>query len=46
MGLNQQVKHGYAKFKSFPGCNIKEMLHFIEPIVQTDFYDSACGMIC
>ena len=24
--FNQQVKNGYAKFKSFPGCNSKEML--------------------
>ena len=29
--FNQQVKNGYAKFKSFPGCNSKEMLHYIEP---------------
>ena len=25
--FNQQVKYGYAKFKSFPGCNSMEMLH-------------------
>ena len=24
--FNQQAKNGYAKFKSFPGCNSKEML--------------------
>ena len=29
--FNQQVKNGYAKFKSFPGCNSKEMLHYIQP---------------
>ena len=29
--FNQQVKNGYAKFKTFPGCNSKEMLHYIEP---------------
>ena len=28
--FNQQVKNGYAKFKTFPGCNSKEMLHYIE----------------
>ena len=39
--FNQQVKNGYAKSKSFPGCNNKEMLHYIEPTVETDFYDSA-----
>ena len=40
-GSNQQVKNGYAKFKSFPGCNSKEMLHYIEPTLETGFYDSA-----
>ena len=25
--FNQQLKYGYAKFKSFPGCNSMEMLH-------------------
>ena len=39
--FNQQVKNGYAKSKSFPGCNNKETLHYIEPTVETDFYDSA-----
>ena len=29
--FNQQVKNGHTKFKSFPGCNSKEMLHYIEP---------------
>ena len=38
--FNQQVKNGYAKFRSFPGCNSKEMLHCIEPILKTGFYDS------
>ena len=38
--FNQQVKNGYAKFKSFPGCNSKEMLHYIEPTLETCFYDS------
>ena len=40
-GFNQQVKNGYAKFKSFPGCNSKEMLHYIDPTLETGFYDSA-----
>ena len=35
--FNQQVKNGYAKFKSFPGCNSKEMLHYIEPTLETAF---------
>ena len=39
--FNQQVKNGYAKFKSFPGCNSKEMLHYIELTLETCFYDSA-----
>ena len=30
--FNQQVKNGYAKFKSFPGCNSKEMLDYIDYI--------------
>ena len=38
--FNQQVKNGYAKFKSFPGCNCKEMSHYIEPTLETGFYDS------
>ena len=29
--FNQQVKNSYAKFKFFPGCHSKEMLHYIEP---------------
>ena len=39
--FNQQVKNGYVKFKSFPGCNSKEMLHYIEPTLETGFYESA-----
>ena len=39
--FNQQVKNGYAKFKTFPGCNSKEMLHYIEPTLAPDFYDTA-----
>ena len=39
--FNQQLKNGYAKFKSFPGCNSKEILHYIEPTSETGFYDSA-----
>ena len=35
--FNQQVKNGYAKFKSFPGCNSKEMLHYIEPTLEQVF---------
>ena len=41
--FNQQVKNGYAKFKSFPGCNSKEMLHYIEPTLETGFYDITRG---
>ena len=29
--FNQQVKNSHTKFKSFPGCNSKEVLHYIEP---------------
>ena len=39
--FNQQVKNGYAKFKYFPGCNSKEILHYTEPTLETGFYDSA-----
>ena len=39
--FNQQVKNGSAKFNSFPGCKSKEMLHYIEPTLETGFYDSA-----
>ena len=40
-GFNQQVKNGYARLKSFPSCNSKEMLHYIEPTLETGFYDCA-----
>ena len=36
---NQQIKNGYTKFKSFPDCDSKEVLHYIEPTLET--YDSA-----
>ena len=39
--FNQRVKNGYGKFKSFPGYNSKKMLHYIEPTLETGFYDSA-----
>ena len=39
--FNQQVKNGYAKFRSFADCNSKEMLHSIEPTLETGFYASA-----
>ena len=39
--FNQQVKNGFAKFKSFPGCNSKDMLDYIEPTLETGFYDCA-----
>ena len=39
--FNQQVKNDYAKFKSFLGCNSKEILHYAEPTSETGFYDSA-----
>ena len=39
--FDQQVKNGYAKFKSFPGCNSKEMLHYIKPTLEASFYDSS-----
>ena len=42
--FNQQVKNGYAKFKSFPGCNSNEIFHYIEPTLETGFYDSAIFM--
>ena len=35
--FNEQVKNSYAKFRSFPGCNSKEMLHYIEPTLETGF---------
>ena len=38
--FNQQVKNGHAKFRSFPHCNSKEMLHYTEPTLETGFYGS------
>ena len=39
--FTQQVKNGYTQFKSFSGCNGKEMLHCIVPTLETGFHDSA-----
>ena len=39
--VNQLVKNGYAKFKYFPVCNSKEMLHYTESTLEIDFYESA-----
>ena len=39
--FTQQVKNGYTKFKSFSGCNGKEMLHCIVLTLETGFHDSA-----
>ena len=39
--FNQQVKNGYAKFKSFLGYNSKEILHHIVPTLKTGVCERA-----
>ena len=39
--FNNEIKNGYAKFKTFPGADFKEILHYINPTLESGNYDSA-----
>ena len=39
--FNNEIKNGYAKFKTFPGSDSREILHNVNPTVESDNYDSA-----
>ena len=39
--FNNEIKNGYAKFKSFPGADSKEILHYVNPTLESCNYDSA-----
>ena len=34
------MKNGCAKFKTFPGAGSKEILHYVNPILESGNYDS------
>ena len=39
--FNNEIKSGYAKFKTFPGADSKEILHYVNPTLESGSYDSA-----
>ena len=39
--FNNEIKNGYAKFKTFPDADSKEILHYINPTLKSGNYDSA-----
>ena len=39
--FNNEVKNSYAKFKTFPGSDSREVLHYVNPILESGNYDSA-----
>ena len=39
--FNNVIKSGYAKFKTFPGADSKEILHYVNPTLESGNYDSA-----
>ena len=39
--FNNEIKSGYAKFKTFPGADSKEILHYVNPTLESGNYDSA-----
>ena len=39
--FNNEIKSGYAKFKTFPGADFKEILRYVNPTLESDNYDSA-----
>ena len=40
MDFNKHINNGFAKFKVFCGCDSKEMLHYVEPPLETGYYDT------
>ena len=39
--FNNEIKNGYAKFKTFPGSDSREILHYVNPTLESGNYDSA-----
>ena len=39
--FNNEIKNGYAKFKTFPGADSREILHYVNPTLESGNYDSA-----
>ena len=39
--FNNKIKNGYAKFKTFPGSDSREILHYVNPTLEYDNYYSA-----
>ena len=39
--FNNKIKNGYAKFKTFPGADSKEILRYVNPTLESGNYDSA-----
>ena len=39
--FNNEIKNGYAKFKTFPGSDSREIMHYVNPIIESGNYDSA-----
>ena len=39
--FNNEIKNGFAKFKTFPGSDSREILHYVNPTLESSNYDSA-----
>ena len=39
--FNNEIKNGYTKFKTFPGSDSREILHYVNPTIESGNYDSA-----
>ena len=39
--FNSEIKNGYAKFKTFPGADSREILHNVNPTLDSCNYDTA-----
>ena len=39
--FNNEIKNGYAKFKTFPDSDSREILHYVNPTLESGSYDSA-----
>ena len=39
--FNNEIKNGYAKFKTFPDADSREILHYVNPTLESGKYDSA-----
>ena len=39
--FNNEIKNGYAKFETFPGSDSREILHYVNPTLESGNYNSA-----